>query len=203
MNPFTRLLEYMPNEPMEIIADIMGMDKKKLEQSLENKPTFSQNEESGSLLYNSNDTQGQTITFRCSQGHKIDFTWRSLTLQCAFKVSDTHTCGMYPSTAVIKNTATTLTKKFMMQYNNALFSLQPGKVKDYGNEASLPIVRGGATTDFETLVSDSVCKVNNRLHNLEQAFASREIRKSGKEVEEIMEDAVRRVQTVKQKSTYE
>ena len=41
MNPFTRLLEYMPNEPMEIIADIMGMDKKKLEQSLENKLTFS------------------------------------------------------------------------------------------------------------------------------------------------------------------
>ena len=202
MNPFTRLLEYMPNEPMEMIADIMGMDKKKLETTLENKAVTFQTEESGSLLYNNSDTQGMTVTIKCSQGHNIDLTAKSSSLQCTHKVSDTQFCGMNPPDVVIKNTAITQTKKFMMQYNNSLFSLQPNKAKDSGNEVNLPIVRGGPTAEFESLVSDTVCRVNHRLHNLEQTFQNKELSKHP-ELKEIMIDAASRVQRVKQLGTYE
>ena len=122
-NPIARLLEYLPGINLEKVADILGIEVKKLSQELENKDaiqTTQTYEESDSILYSSMPVAGNVVTWTCSKcGHKNSIQAGSKTLLCSAKVG-TGFCEKVPNEHWLKNEATDAMRRYMNDYYSAL-----------------------------------------------------------------------------------
>jgi len=201
-NPIARLLEYLPGINLEKVADILGIEVKKLSQELENKDaiqTTQTYEESDSILYSSMPVAGNVVTWTCSKcGHKNSIQAGSKTLLCSAKVG-TGFCEKVPNEHWLKNEATDAMRRYMNDYYSALLVMNR-KGGDRDNPKGLPIVRSAKAAEGEKEVTEAVMKINSTLFKLEKIFENKTIEKN---LKDIFEECHTKINRFRKDSAYE
>lgn len=201
INPIVRLLEYLPGIDMDLVAEKLGIDKTKLNQTVENK------EEAGagqgtSILYNSEDKIGSLITWICPKGHKNTLMHGAENAQCSHKNEDGSFCYQPIRSSTLKNIAIQNTAKLMKEYNNNLFAFNRRAGDNGPAFPCLPIYKTEITPEQETAVSTAVTQINTRLYNIVQVFDNSTSNRD-KELSEVFNDIHKKIKNLRDYSSYE
>ena len=167
-NPFTRILEYFPGIDMDRVSEILGIDKKKMHQSMEYKEeaTAYYTEDGSSVLFNAEETIGSVVFWKCNRCGQTNNPIKhdSTNLICS-----NEKCNSFISETSLKNTVSTNIKRFLMDYNKSMFSMDKREERNYGPKG-LPIQNFEPTPEQETAVADLVSRANTKVYNIEKLF---------------------------------
>ncbi len=203
-NPIARLLEYLPGINLEKVAEILGIEVKKLSQELENKEAIQTTqtfEESDSILYSSMPIAGNVVTWTCSKcGHKNSIQAGSKMLSCSAKVGPSDFCRKVPNEHWLRNEATDAMRRYMNDYYSSLL-VANRKGGDRDNPKGLPVIRATRAAEAEKEVNEAVMKVNSTLFKLEKIFDNKSV--SEKSLKQIFSDCHAKINTFRRDSAYE
>lgn len=165
---------------MDKVADIIGLDKRRLIQTMEVKPETQAVTESASILFNQDESQGKTLTWRCPACGSRNLAKKDqLEFICKANTSQTGVCNKALGKAQIENLVTTNIRRMMMEYNNKLFCHVKKVDRDYGGNAALPITKmcdnkkSEIVQDQETEVQNTTLSINSKLNNLSSLFETK------------------------------
>lgn len=204
-NSLSRTLEYLPGIDMEKVSELLGIDKRKMNQHLENKQEFAPTEGmESSILYSDQEIPANLITWVCPNcGTVNSIKINATTLACKGKVKGID-CGNFPSEAMIKNGATLAIKKAVQEYYKGVFSLSKKGNENFNDLPDLPLFKSTAGEKTEQSLTGAVSKVNAKLFFIETVFQSaNKLSSEGENVRKIMESCLHKIQNLRRQSAYE
>lgn len=200
-NPFARILEYFPGIEMDRVSDILGIDKRKMHQSMEYKEevTNYNTDDGNSVLFHPDETIGSMLYWKCSRCGQNNNAIKAETTKL---VCSNNKCEAFISEISLKNTVSTNIRRFIQDYNKALFSLERREDKGIGNKG-LPIQTMEVSPEQEAAVADLVSRTNTKIFNLETLFTVKRTTNLDYHLVDIYNMCKEQAQDIREQSAFE